>query len=138
MKIGRGRGSIFMPFSAAELSKPLYGSPKGARGVLKHDKLPDVFPELVDGRRATLVTFRNHDDDFLCTGAAGPPGTMNGDGSRVEIPTAELQRLRKAREDTDTNDSLREGRDQKRRKVAWENGISVPVHSEPYFSDLEE
>ena len=78
-----------------------------------------------------MVTIRNYHEDILCTGAAGPPGTMNEDGSHVSIPTSELRQLNEAREDALIEDSMRTVRDQERRTIAQENGIDVPAHSEP-------
>ncbi|CAI9632589.1 unnamed protein product [Alternaria burnsii] len=85
-----------------------------------------------------MVTIQNYHEDVLCTGAAGPPGTMNEDGSHVSTPTSELRRLNKAGEDALVEDSMRIVRDQERRTIARENGIDVLVHSEPYYSDLKE
>ncbi|CAN9329399.1 unnamed protein product [Alternaria alternata] len=109
-----------------------------AQGIVKHDLLPDMYPEYGHWGETTMVTIRNYHEDVLCTGAAGPPGTMNQDGSHVSIPTSEFRRLNKAREDALIEDSIRTVRDQERRTIARENGIDVPVHSEPYYSDLKE
>ena len=109
-----------------------------AQGIAKHDLLPDTYPEDGHWEETTMVTIRNYHEDILCTGAAGPPGTMNEDGSHVSIPTSELRQLNEAREDALIEDSMRTVRDQERRTIAQENGIDVPAHSEPYFSDLKE
>ncbi|RYN24821.1 hypothetical protein AA0114_g12741 [Alternaria tenuissima] len=97
-----------------------------------------MYPEYGHWGETTMVTIRNYHEDVLCTGAAGPPGTMNEDGSHVSIPALELRQLNKLREDALIEDSMRTVRDQERRTIARENGIDVPVHSEPYYSDLKE
>ena len=78
-----------------------------AQGIIKHDLLPDMYPEYGHWGETTMVTIRNYHEDVLCTGAAGPPGTMNQDGSHVSIPTSEFRRLNKAREDALIEDSIR-------------------------------
>ena len=108
-----------------------------AQGIVKHDLLPDTYPEYGHWGETTMVTIRNYHEDVLCTGAAGPPGTLNKDGSHVSISTLELRQLTKARDDALIEDSMRTVRDQERRAIARENGINVPVHSEPYYSDLK-
>ncbi|KAG9187117.1 hypothetical protein G6011_04988 [Alternaria panax] len=107
-----------------------------AQGIVKHDLLPDTYPKYRHWKEDTLITLRSYHEDFLSTDAAGPPGAMDDDGSRVIISASELQRLNNNKEDARIDDSMRKVRDQQRQRIARENGIEIPVHSEPYYSQL--
>jgi hypothetical protein len=106
-----------------------------------HDILPDIYSSPVDGKQATLVTYPSTaliDKSHLCTGAAGPPGPLTASGSHVPVSAEQYRRLLHAREQAWEDDSMREVRDQEHRKLAAENGLRLPAHNGPYFSDIRE
>ena len=112
-----------------------------AQGIVSYDKSPDGITSPVDGQQATLLTYTSNEDpdeDYLCTGGAGPPGTMTPSGSHVAITPDERRRLLRAREEAWKNDSMREAREQERREMARQNGVQIPEHNAPYFSDIQE
>jgi hypothetical protein len=88
----------------------------------------------------TTVTYRpgNGDDDedeYMCTGVAGPAGTLNDNGEPVPIPEAEVTRLLNAREAAYGADSMREANERERRETAELNNQRVPA-SQPYYNGL--
>jgi hypothetical protein len=112
-----------------------------AQGIVAHDILPDILTSPIDGKQATLVTYPSTaliDKSHLCTGAAGPPGTLTASGSHVRVSAEQYRRLLHAREQAWREDSEREVRDQEHRKLAAENGLHLPAHNGPYFSDIQE
>jgi hypothetical protein len=112
-----------------------------AQGIVAHDILPDILTSPIDGKQATLVTYPSTaliDKSHLCTGAAGPPGTLTASGSNVPVSAEQYRRLLHAREQAWREDSEREIRDQEHRKLAAENGLHLPAHNGPYFSDIQE
>ncbi|KAI4676972.1 uncharacterized protein J4E84_009272 [Alternaria hordeiaustralica] len=112
-----------------------------AQGIVSYDKFPDIYTSPVDGQQATLLTYTSNEDpdeSYLCTGGAGPPGTITPSGSYVDISAEERRRLLRAREQAWKNDSLREAREQERREMATQNGVQIPEHKAPYFSDVQD
>ncbi|KAI4605785.1 hypothetical protein J4E83_010448 [Alternaria metachromatica] len=112
-----------------------------AQGIVSYDKSPDIYTSTIDGQQATLLTYTSNDDadeSYLCTGGAGPPGTITLSGSHVAITTHERRRLLRARQQAWKDDSLREAREQERREMARQNGVQIPEHNAPYFSDVQD
>ncbi|KAI4680836.1 hypothetical protein J4E81_010020 [Alternaria sp. BMP 2799] len=112
-----------------------------AQGIVSYDKSPDIYTSTIDGQQATLLTYTSNqdpDEDYLCTGGAGPPGTITPSGTHVAITPDERRRLLRAREQAWKNDSLREAREQERREMARQNGVQIPEHDAPYFSDVQD
>ena len=71
----------------------------------------------------------------MCTGAAGPAGTLDDTGEPVAIPEDERRRLLDAREAANEADSMREANERERRETAGLNNQRVPT-SQPYYNDL--
>jgi hypothetical protein len=64
----------------------------------------------MDGKQTTLVTYPSTaliDKSHLCTGAAGPPGTLTASGSHVPVLAEQYRRLLHAREQAWKEDSER-------------------------------
>ena len=112
-----------------------------ARSIVSYDKSPDIYTSPGDGQQATLLTYTSNqdpDEDYLCTGGAGPPGTITPSDTHVTITRDERRRLLRAREQAWENDSLGEAREQERREMARQNGVQIPKGNAPYFSDVQE
>ncbi|KAI4638639.1 hypothetical protein J4E93_009940 [Alternaria ventricosa] len=112
-----------------------------AQGIVSYDKSPDIYTSPVDRQQATLLTYKSNqdpDEDYLCTGGAGPPGTITPSGTHVAITPDERRRLVRERQEEWRNDSLREAREQERREMARQNGVQIPDGNAPHFSDMQE
>jgi hypothetical protein len=74
------------------------------------------------------------DGKYLCTGGAGPAGTLNKDSMPLPISDEESERLACAKKTMLYTNSEREARERLRRAIASENGGIV--ESQPYFNGL--
>jgi hypothetical protein len=189
MKDGHGRGSIFTPFSRAELrasrSRPSkrdavsalplasqseqpssqkqntldaktpilssYGSHSNpgsmndlrssvlekTASTLPPDRVPPSLQTSQPFQRGLLPPSDDDDEEYLCTDAAGPPGTLTETSSHTPMSRVEHDSLLKARGDAWKNDSLREARSRERRDTAEKNGLSILKYDKPYFSDIQ-
>jgi hypothetical protein len=74
------------------------------------------------------------DDRYLCTGGAGPAGTLNEDGVSFPTPDEEREQLARAKEAMLCTNSEREAREKLRYAIASENGGIV--ENQPYYNGL--